>query len=161
MTGSAGQLLAALRAVCVGGEGGAGQEDCRDARVLSPGCISAQVRNICVPVLLLCLCWRRGRSSSKRLSGRGSTVPRVHISSGEEHLCAGALAAACAGGEGGARQKDCLDEGVLSPGCISAQVRNICVPVLSLLPMLAEREELVKKIVVTREYCPQGAFKLR
>jgi hypothetical protein len=27
--------------------------------------------------------------------------------------------------------------------------------------VLAEREELVKKIVVTREYCPQGAYQLR
>ncbi len=27
--------------------------------------------------------------------------------------------------------------------------------------LLAEREELVKKIVVTREYCPQGVYQLR
>jgi calpain-15 len=40
-------------------------------------------------------------------------------------------------------------------------VRNISEPVLSLLSVLAEREELVKKIVVTREYCPQGAYQLR
>jgi hypothetical protein len=33
-------------------------------------------------------------------------------------------------------------------------VRNISEPVLSLPSVLAEREELVKKIVVTREYCP-------
>ncbi len=84
----------------------------------------------------------------------------MHISSGEEHLCAGALAAAYAGGEGGARQEDCRDEGVLSSGHISAQVRNIFVPVLSLLPVLVEREELVKKIVMTRN-CPQGARQLR
>jgi hypothetical protein len=30
-----------------------------------------------------------------------------------------------------------------------------------MLSVLAEREELVKKIVVTREYCPQGAHQLR
>jgi hypothetical protein len=53
------------------------------------------------------------------------------------------------------------DAGVLSPGCISAQVRNVCEPVLSVLSVLAEREELVKKIVVTLEYCPQGAYQLR
>jgi hypothetical protein len=68
-----------------------------------------------------------------------STVLWVRISSGEEHLCTG----------------------VLSPGCISAQVRNVCAPVLSVLSVLAEREELVKKIVVTWEYCPQGAYQLR
>ncbi len=38
-----------------------------------------------------------------------------------------------------------------------AQVRNVC----AALSALAEREELVKKIVVTREYCPQGAYQLR
>jgi hypothetical protein len=63
----------------------------------------------------------------------------VHISSGEERLCTG----------------------VLSSGCISAQVRIDRVLVLSLLSVLAEREELVKKIVVTREYCPQGGYQLR
>jgi hypothetical protein len=85
----------------------------------------------------------------------------VHISSGEERLCACALRAVCTSGEGGARQEDCRDAGVLSPGCISAQVRNVCAPVLSVLSVLAEREELVKKIVVTQEYCPQGAYQLR
>ncbi len=40
-------------------------------------------------------------------------------------------------------------------------MRNICEPVLSALSVLAEREELVKKIVVMREYCPQGAYQLR
>ncbi len=40
-------------------------------------------------------------------------------------------------------------------------MRNLCAPVLSMLSVLAEREELVKKIVVTREYCPQGAYQLR
>ncbi len=69
-----------------------------------------------------------------------------------------ALRAVCASGERGARQEDCRDAGVLSPGCISAQVRNICEPVLSGLSVLAEREELVNKIVVMREYCPQGAY---
>jgi hypothetical protein len=34
---------------------------------------------------------------------------------------------------------------------------ELCEPVLSALTVLVEREELVKKIVVTREYCPQGA----
>ncbi len=72
-----------------------------------------------------------------------------------------ALRAVCAGGEGGARQEDCRDAGVLSSGCISAQVRNICKPVLSAPSLLAERKELVKKIAVTREYWPQGAYQLR
>ncbi len=72
-----------------------------------------------------------------------------------------ALRVVCAGGEGGACQEDCRDSGVLSPGCISAQVRNVFEPVHSMLSVLAEREELVKKIVVTREYCPQGAYQLR
>ncbi len=40
---------------------------------------------------------------------------RVHISSGEERL----------------------GTGVLSSGCISDQVRNVCAPVLSLLSVLA------------------------
>ncbi len=69
-----------------------------------------------------------------------------------------ALRSVCASGEGGARQEDCRDAGVLSPGCISAQVRNICAPVLSAQFVLAE---LVKKIVVTREYCPEDAYQLR
>jgi hypothetical protein len=45
----------------------------------------------------------------------------VHIRSGEDRLCSGALAAV----------------------------------------LLAEREELVKKIVVMWEYCLQGAYQLR
>ncbi len=40
-------------------------------------------------------------------------------------------------------------------------MRNICVLLLSALSVLAEREELVKKIVVTQEYCPQGVYQLR
>ncbi len=40
-------------------------------------------------------------------------------------------------------------------------MRNVCVAVLSAMSVLAEREELVKKIFVTREYCPQGANQLR
>ncbi len=72
-----------------------------------------------------------------------------------------AICAVCAGGKGGARQEDCRDAGVLSPGCISAQVRNVCEPVLSKLSVLAEKEELVKKIAMTWEYCPQGAYQLR
>ncbi len=46
-----------------------------------------------------------------------------------------------------------MGTGVLSSGCISAQVSNIHEPVLSALSVLSEREELIKKIVVTREYC--------
>ncbi len=40
-------------------------------------------------------------------------------------------------------------------------MRNVYEPVLSVLSVLAEREELVKKIVVTREYCTQGVCQLR
>ncbi len=40
-------------------------------------------------------------------------------------------------------------------------MRNVCEPVLSALSVLAESEELVKKIVMTQEYCPQGAYQLR
>ncbi len=40
-------------------------------------------------------------------------------------------------------------------------MRNLCEPVPSVLSVLAEREELVKKIVVTRENCPQGAYQIR
>ncbi len=40
-------------------------------------------------------------------------------------------------------------------------MRNVCEPVLSVLTVVAEREELFKKIVVTREYCTQGACQLR
>ncbi len=69
-----------------------------------------------------------------------------------------ALCAVSAGGEGGACQEDCRDAGILSSGCISAQVSNIREPVMS---VLVEREELVKKIFVTQEYCPQGAYQLR
>jgi hypothetical protein len=29
------------------------------------------------------------------------------------------------------------------------------------MSVLVEREELVKKIFVTQEYCPQGAYQLR
>jgi hypothetical protein len=141
VTGSAGQLLAALRAGCAGGEGGARQEDCRDAGVLSPGCISAQVRNFCAPVLMLSTLSVLAEREElvKKIVVTREYCPQGAISSGEERLCACALRAVCASGEGGARQEDCRDAGVLSPGCISVQVRNVWAP----------------------EYCPQGAYQLR
>ncbi len=151
----------AIRAVCASGEGGARQEDCRDVGVLSPGCISAQVRNIFALLLSALSVLAEREELVKKIVVTREYCPRVHISSGEEHLCAVALRAACVSGEGGACQEDCCYAGVLSSGCISAQVRNICAPVLSVLSVLAEREKLVKKFVVTREYCPKGAYLLR
>ncbi len=92
------------------------------------------------------------------LAEREEHVKKIVVT---QEYCPGALSAVCASGEGRAGQKDCCDVGVLSPGCISAQVRNVCELVLSALSVLAEREELIKKIVVTWEYCPQGAYQLR
>ncbi len=52
----------------------------------------------------------------------------------------------CAIGEGGVRQEDFHDAGVLSSGCKSAHVRNVCVAMLSAMSVLAERESWSRRL---------------